>query len=141
MHITHLRELATTIDRLEHKDRDMMEHLSSEIKHLCGSIFRDCCIEMANSRRDLEWATSTENHSDVLVTHGRISQEVSRQYEEIRLSPVHSVTENFLSIVPHLIQPIKEIFKDESVPQVRNGMRGVTEEIVLTKKVQKFKML
>ncbi|XP_022786989.1 uncharacterized protein LOC111327144 isoform X2 [Stylophora pistillata] len=127
MHIRHLRELATRIDRLEHNDVDMEIYLIKEIKYLCGSVFRDCCIEMANSKGDLEFAASTENHSEILATHDRISKEVSSQYRKIRM-PRH-----FLPIIPHLIQAVKEIFKDENIPQIQNGMIGISEDVTLTK--------
>ena len=129
MHITHLRELATTIAGLQHDDDDMIKHLDNEIRDLCRSALRDCCIEMANIKEDLEWATSTENYADILVTHRQISKEVSKLYKQMRFSSTkESINDSFLLLVPHLVQAIKEIFRDESIPQGQSGMRGMAEE-------------
>ena len=133
MYIKHLRELATTIEGLRHKDHDQMKYLDNEIEYLCRSVFRDCCIEMANTKKDLEWATSTENQTDFLVSKGRISEKVSKLYKKMSSSFEESITGNFLSIVPDLVQPVKEIFRDKNIPQVQSGMRGVAEEVTLTK--------
>ena len=133
MYITHLRELASTIEGLTHTDHDLMKYLGNEITYLCRSVFRDCCLEMANTKEDLEWATSTENHTDILATHRRISKEVSKLYKQMRFFSEESITVNFLSIVPDLVQPVKEIFRDKNIAQVQSGMRGVAEEVTLTK--------
>ena len=85
MHITHLRELATSILGLSHEDHDMMKYLENEIRNLCRSILRDCCIEMANSKEDMKWASSI-NLIHILVANRIISKEVSQQYRAMFLS-------------------------------------------------------
>ena len=133
MHIEHLRELAVKITGLQHKEPNMMKYLGHEIKKLCNSIFRDCCIEMATSKEDLELATSTENCASLLEVHRQIPENVAKKYKHMCLSPEESSTANFLMIVPHLVQCIKEIFQDENIPQVQSGLRGVHDETTLNK--------
>ena len=133
MHIDHLRELAAKIVSLQHKDLNMMKYFGNEIKVLCKSILRDCCIEMATSKEDLDWATSAENHGSVLLIHKRISQNVAEKYDQMCSSPVESITANFLFILPHLVQTIKEIFRDENTSQVQTGLHGIAEEATLLK--------
>ncbi|KAL9979206.1 hypothetical protein ACROYT_G016836 [Oculina patagonica] len=133
MHIEHLRELAVTIVGLQHKDPNMMEYLGSEIKKLCNSVLRDCCIEIATSKEDLDLATSTENCASLLEIHKQISKYVADKYRQMCCSPEDLITESFLMVVPQLVQAIKEIFRDERIPQVQNGLRGVSDEKILTK--------
>ena len=133
MHIEHLRELAVTIVGLQHKETNMMKYLGQEIKKLCNSILRDCCIEMANSKEDLDLATSTENCAGLLEIHRQIPEDVAKKYEYMCLSPEESIAANFLMIVPHIVQCIKEIFQDEKIPQVQSGLRGVPDETTLNK--------
>ena len=130
MHITHLRELATSILGLNHEDRDMMKYLENEIRNLCRSILRDCCIEIANSKEDMKWASSIENHTNILVTKGIVSNEVSQRYKAMFSSAENVVKDNFLRLVPHLVQAVKDIFRDESIPLSQSGMRGLDEETV-----------
>lgn len=130
MHITHLRELAYSIRSLNHGDHDVMKYVEDEIRNQCRSILRDCCIEMANSTEDMKWASSIENHTDVLVTRGIVSDEVSQQFKAMSSSADNVVKTNFLVLVPHLVQAVKEIFRDESVPPSQSGMRGLGKETV-----------
>ena len=133
MHIEHLRELAVTIVGLQHKDTNMMKYLGLEIKKLCNSILRDCGIEMATSKEDLDLATSTENLADLLKSHRQIPADVAKKYYCMCLSPEESIAANFLMIVPHIVQSIKEIFQDKKNPQVQSGLRGVSDETTLNK--------
>ncbi|XP_078373923.1 uncharacterized protein LOC144657462 [Oculina patagonica] len=128
MHIEHLRELAVTILGLQHKDPNMMKYLGFEIKKLCDSVLRDCCIEMATTKEDLDYATSTENCVSLLEIHRQISEDLAKKYKHMCLSPEEFITGNFLMIVPQLVQAIKEIFRDERIPQVQSGLRGVSDE-------------
>ena len=133
MHIEHLRELAVTIAGLQHKDTNMMKYLGKEIKKLCNSILRDCCIEMATSKEDLDLATSTENCAGLLEVHRQIPEDVAKKYTHMCLSLEESIAANFLMIVPHIVQSIKEIFQDEKIPQVQSGLRGIPDETTLNK--------
>ncbi|XP_078374047.1 uncharacterized protein LOC144657574 isoform X2 [Oculina patagonica] len=128
MHIGHLRELAVTILGLQHKDPNMLKYLGHESVELCNSVLRDCCIEMATSREDFESATPTTNYASLLVFHRRLSEEVAMKFKQMCCSPLESITESFLTIVAQLVQAVKEIFRDERIPQVQNGLRGVAEE-------------
>ena len=133
MHIEHLRKLAVTIAGLQHKDTNMMKHLGQEIKKLCNSILRDCCIEMATSKEDLDLATSTENCAGLLEVHRQIPEDVAKKYKEMCLSPGESIAANFLVIVPHIVQSIKEIFQNEKISQVQSGLRGMPDKTALDK--------
>ena len=133
MHIEHLRELAVTIVGLQHEDTNMMKYLGQEIKRLCSSILRDCCIEMATSKEELDLATSTENCAGLLEVHGRIPGDVAKRFQHMCLSPEESIAASFLMIVPRIVQCIKEIFQDEKIPQVQSGLRGVPDETTLSK--------
>ena len=133
MHIEHLRELAVTIVGLQHKDTNMMKSLGQEIKKLCNSILRDCCIEMATSKEELDLATSTENWAGLLEVHRQLPEDVAKKYKHMCLSPEESIAANFLKIVPYIVQCIKEIFQDEKIPQVQSGVRGVPDETTLNK--------
>ena len=133
MHISHLRELAGTILGLQHKDPNMMKYLGIEIKKLCNSILKDCCIEMATSKEDLDLATSMENCESLLVIHRQISKNVAERYAQMCLSREESITGKFLVIVAPLVQAIKEIFREERITQIQSGLRGVSDEATLEK--------
>ena len=131
MHIEHLRELVGTIVGLQHKEPNMMKHLGLKIKKLCNSILRDCCIEMATSKEDLDLAISTENCASLLEVHRQIPEDVAKKYKHMCLSPEESIAANFLMIVPHIVQCIKEIFRDEIIPHMQSGLRGVPDDKIL----------
>ena len=133
MHIKHLRELAVTIAGLQHKDTNMMKYLGQEIKKLCNSILRDCCIEIATSKEDLDLAASTENCAGLLEIHRQIPEDVAKKYKHMCSSPEESIAASFLMIVSHIVQCIKEIFQDEKIPQMQSGLRGVLDETTLNK--------
>ena len=133
MHIDHLSEVAVTIVGLQHKDTNMMKYLGQQIKTLCNSILRDCCIEMATSKEDLDSATSTENCSGLLEIHRQIPEGIAKKYKQMCLSPEESIAINFLVIVPHIVQCIKEIFQEKKIPLVQSGLRGVNDKTTLSK--------
>ena len=128
MDIEHLRELAVTIEGLQHKDPNMMKYLGNEIKKFCNSVLRDCCIEIATSKDDLDLAPSIENCLSLLEFHRQISEDFAKKYKQMCLSPEESVTGKFLIIVDSFVQAIKDIFREEKIPQIQSGMRGVSEE-------------
>ncbi|KAJ7393461.1 hypothetical protein OS493_006440 [Desmophyllum pertusum] len=120
MHVKHLRELAVTIVGLQHNNSHTMKYLGHEIETLCNSVLKDCCIEIN---------LPTENCADVLKIHSRISEDVAKKYKQMQSSPEYSaITGYFHMIVPELIQAIKEIFRDEKIPQAQSGLRGVADE-------------
>lgn len=141
MHIDHLRELAVTIVGLQHTDPSMTKYLRNEIKTLCSSILRDCCIELATSKEDLELATSTENCTSLLESYRQIPGDVAKKCKRLCITPEESIAADFLVIVPLLSQAIKEIFRDEKVPHQQSGLRGVSDETALQKIFQTFKKL
>ena len=130
MYIKHLRELATTFLGLQHKDPNTMKNLGIETKKICNSVLRDCCIEMATSKDDLDLITSTKNYARLLVSHRRLPEEVALKHEQLCSASEESIEESFLMIVPQLVQVIKEIFRDERIPRVQNGLQGVPDEMI-----------
>lgn len=128
MHIEHLRESAKKIVELKHEDAEQMKYFAYKIQMLCPGILRDCCIEMASSREDVEMAASTEDSARFLEIHRRISEDFASYIQRMSSPCSSSVTGNFLSIVPRLIQLIKEMFRDERAEVVQNGLKGLPEE-------------
>ncbi|KAJ7393469.1 hypothetical protein OS493_006450 [Desmophyllum pertusum] len=59
----------------------------------------------------------------------------ARKYRQIRdSSPEDSIVRDiYLMIVPQLVQAVKEIFRDEKIPQTQSGLRGVADEATLNK--------
>jgi len=133
MHIEHLREFAVTIVGLQNTDPNMTKYLGHEIKTLCSSILRDCCIEMATSKEDLDLATSTENCASLLEIYKQIPGDIAKKCKLLGMTPEESITADFLVIVPQLVQTIKEIFRDVKVPHQQSGLRGVPDETALQK--------
>ena len=123
IHINHLRELAFEIQGLNHDDPHLMEYFTNQIRTLCDSILKDCCIEM-----DAE--VSIENYPRFLSFRQRITENVALKLEKICSSSTQSINEDFFSIVPFLFQAIKEIFRKESPSVVQNGLKGLPQEIV-----------
>ena len=123
MHINHLRELAFEIQGLNHEDPHLTEYFTNQIRTLCDSILKDCCIEM-----DAE--VSIENCPRFLSYRQRITEDVALKLEEICSPSTRSIHEDFFSIVPFLIQAIKEIFRKESPLVVQNGLKGLPKKTV-----------
>ena len=128
MHIQHLREMAGAILGLQHKDPNMIKYLGMQSKKLCNSVLRDCCIEMATSKEDMELATSMENCESLLEIHRQMPEDFAKKYKQMCLSPEEYITGNFLVIVASFIQAIKDIFREEGIPQIQSGLRGLSEE-------------
>ena len=133
MHIEHLRELAREIAGLRHRDPDVMKYFDHEIIKLYNSLLRDCCIEIATTKEEVESATQTENYASVLVINKRLPEGVANKIKRMISSHDESITRSFLFILPELVQSIKEIFREEKISQTQSGLRGVTEETTLTK--------
>ncbi|KAJ7388407.1 hypothetical protein OS493_037799 [Desmophyllum pertusum] len=133
LHVGNLRELAVTIKGLQHNDPHMMKHLGRKIKTLCNSVLRDCCIEMATS--EMGFDLTTENYATFLVFHKRISEDVEKKYKKMHSPSTEdsSTRDIFLMIVPQLIQTIKEIFRDERIPQAQSGLRGIADKAIIDK--------
>ncbi|KAL9970576.1 hypothetical protein ACROYT_G022977 [Oculina patagonica] len=123
MHINHLRELAFEIQGLNHEDPHLMEYFTNQIRTLCDSILKDCCIEM-----DAE--VSVTNYPQYLSFHRRVTQDVALKLEKICSLSSRSINEDFLSTVPFLIQIIKETFRMEKPLIIQNGLKGLPKETV-----------
>ena len=134
MHIEHLRDLAFEIAGLRHQDSDLMKYFGHEVEMLCDAVLRDCCIEIATSKGEVESATQTENFASVLVMKKRLPESVGKTCTRMFSSQEDEfITSSFLCIVSEFIQAIKEIFREEKIQRTLNGLRGVTEEATLQK--------
>ena len=132
MHIEHLRDLAFKIAGLRHQDSDLMKYFGREVEMLCGAVLRDCCIENATSKGEVESATQTENFASVLVMKKRLPESVGKMCTRMFSSQEDEfITSSFLCIVSEFIQAIKEIFREEKIQRTPSGLRGVTEEATL----------
>ena len=126
MHIRHLRELAVKIRELKIEDVDLMRYFTGKIESLCKTILTDCCIQLARSAEEAERAASLENHANYLQISKKMSHDAASKYQQMCLSSdKESIASNFLALVPHLIQDIKAIFRDQMIPDVQNGLRGL----------------
>ena len=123
LHIDYLRELAFEIQSLNREDPDFMEYFANQISTRCNSILKDCCIE-------LDAEVSIENYPRFLCFHRYVTKDVAMQLEKICSSSTRSGNQDFFSIVPFLIQVIKDIFRKESDLIVQNGLKGLPKEIV-----------
>ena len=133
MHVRHLRELAAKISGLKHENSDLAKNLKCKIQTLCKSIFRDCCIELELLSDQIKRAASSTNHVDYLEMHGALPKDVSLIYQRI-CSPTtglpKSIIESFLSVVPQLIQTMKEVYVYKEILHVQNGLRGLPDKVL-----------
>ena len=131
MHVGHLRELATTISGLQHENSDLAKNIECKIQTLCKSLFRDCCIELEHLSDKIERAASSTNHVDYLEIHRALPKDVALIYKRICSSTTEvpkSISEDFLSIVPQLIQTMKDVYVHNEISQVQNGLRGLPDK-------------
>ena len=129
MHITHLKELAVKIRGLKIEDVDLMRYFTGKIESLCKTILTDCCIQLAKSPEEAERAASSEDHANYLQVYQKISHDTASKYKHICSSTKESIASaNFLSFVPHLVQDIKDIFRYQMIPEVQNGLRGLSKD-------------
>ncbi|KAJ7370048.1 hypothetical protein OS493_034491 [Desmophyllum pertusum] len=128
MHIRNLRELAVKISDLKIKNAALTTYFRGKIQDLCKTVLRDCCIELERSVEDVERVASYQNYGNHLENCPEISQGTASKYEQICSSSKESMDKHFLSIIPHLIQDVKAIFRDEMIPDVQNGLKGLQKE-------------
>ena len=129
MHIRQLRELAIKIPEFtEIENADLMRYFTGKIKSLCQAILRDCCIQLTSSPEEAERAASSADHANYLEFYKKISHDTASKYQRMCSSSEESIPKNFLAIVPHFIQDIKAIFRDQMIPDVQNGLRGLPED-------------
>ena len=128
MHIHHLRELSHRILDTNHMDPELIKHFTDQIQNLCASVLRDCCIEIG--RVEDVPPHEIKNAARVLEIHQKISKEDARKYQQMCSSSSKALTEIFLLIVPFLTQTIKEIFLDEGVSHIQNGLWGLPKSTI-----------
>ena len=128
MHIRHLRELATKISSLQYENTDLMKYFCNQIQALCKAVLMDCCVELEDSAEGIQRAALSTDHVCFLENHRPVPKHIARKYQQVCLSSEECISKIFLSIVPHLIQNIKEIFVHEGISEVQNGLRGLCEE-------------
>ena len=124
MHIDHLRELAFEIHSLNREDTHLNEYFTNQIRTLCrDSILKDCCIE-------LDADVSVENYPRFLSIRQQVTEDVALTLETICSSSTTPINEDFFSIIPFLIQAIKDIFRKENHLIVQNGLKGLPIESI-----------
>ena len=140
MHVKHIRYFATKIGRLEHESVELEKHIASKIRTLCQMVSRDCCIEMESIADGVGNAASSKK-LDAFITIGMqgkipdclrnflvfVCEDFSSSSEKPEDSK--EIIEKFKSVVPELIQMIKEIFVDnETNYEEQNGLWGLSDE-------------
>ena len=125
MHIRQLRELAVKVRELKIENADLMRYFTGKIKSLCKAILRDCCIQLTSSPKDAERAASSEDHAKHL---DKISHDTASKYQQMCSSSEEYIAKNFLAFVPHLIQDIKAIFREQMIPVEQNGLWGLPKD-------------
>ena len=133
MHVKHLRKVANKILGLKFPNADLQKYFIRKIQNLCKTVLRDCCIELEVSAYNVEGAASSTNHAQYLIqsieNHCPLPLEIKEKYQEVCSLFEESAITNFLSIVPYLVQNIKEIFVDHRMTEVPlNGLRGLPAE-------------
>ena len=134
MHVEHLRYFAAKVSGLQHDDADLVKHFSSRVHTLCEMVLRDCCIEMETSAEGVERAASSTDHVGYMFLgldiDRPIPKEIAKGCAQICSSSAAAecILKAFLTIVPDLIQIIKEIFVEEEISQMQNGLRGLSDE-------------
>ena len=136
MHIRHLRKLAAKILGLQCTNADLQSYFIRNIRDLCKSVFRDCCIESEDSADRVERAASSTNHAQYLIQSiesrcksSPLPIEIKKKYQEVCSSFKECTIGSFLIVVPYLIQNIKDIFVDKRMFEVpQNGLRGLPKE-------------
>ncbi|KAJ7370037.1 hypothetical protein OS493_034476 [Desmophyllum pertusum] len=128
MHIRNLRELAVKISDLKIKNAELTTYFSGKIQDLCETVLRDCCIELESSVEDVGRVASYQSYGNHLGNYPQISQGTVSKYKQMCSSSKQSMAKHFLAIIPHLIQNVKSIFRDEIIPEIQNGLRGLNKE-------------
>ena len=139
MHVRHLREYAAKISGLQRTDANLMKYFAGQIQSLCNTLLRDCCIELETSAEGVERAASSSNYVRYMEIHRPVPEDIKERHPEIFsslkesteaeiLSSLKESTEAFVAVVPNLIQITKEIFVEEEVSKVQNGLRGLPKE-------------
>ncbi|XP_068693397.1 uncharacterized protein [Montipora foliosa] len=128
IHVKHIRYVATKIDRLEHESVELEKHFASKIHTLCQLVLRDCCLEMESTGDGLAKAASSKKIDE------RKMPECLRDFvvffcKDFSSSSEKCIIEEFQSVVPELIQMIKEVFVDnEADYQEPTGLWGLSDE-------------
>ena len=138
MHVRHLREYAAKISGLQRTDANLMKYFACQIQSLCNTLLRDCCIELETSAEGVERAASSSSYVQYMEIHRPVPKDIKERHPEIFSSPEEPTestestksTKAFVAVVPNLIQITKEIFVEEEVSKVQNGLRGLPKETI-----------
>ena len=132
MHVRHLREYAAKISGLQRTDANLMQYFARQIQSLCNTLLRDCCIELETSAEGVERAASSSRYVQYMEIHRPVPKDIKERLPEIFSPPEEFAksTEAFVAVVPNLIQITKEIFVEEEVSKVQNGLRGLPKETI-----------
>ena len=141
MHVRHLREYAAKISGLQRTDANLMKYFARKIQYFCNTLLRDCCIELETSAEGVERAASSSSYVQYMEIHRPVPKDIKERHPEIFSSPEEPTkstestestksTKAFVAVVPNLIQITKEIFVEEEVSKVQNGLRGLPKETI-----------
>ena len=135
MHVKHIRYFATKIGRLEHESDELEQHFASTIHTLCQMVLRDSCLEMERTGDGVGKAASSKKLDAFIAIRmqGKIPDCLKDFLvfvcEDFSSSSEKCIIEEFKSVVPDLIQMIKEVFVDnEADYEEQTGLWGLSEE-------------
>ena len=128
MHIRNLREFTT-------KKTD-----AGLFRTLCMSVLRDLCIEMECSIEGVERAASSTNHADYFLINNSpeirlpnencrsIPEDIASKFRQVCSPSSEPCLKTLLSIIPYLIQNVKEIYVDCESAEPQNGLKGLSKD-------------
>ncbi|XP_068705571.1 uncharacterized protein [Montipora foliosa] len=135
MHVKHIRYFATKIGRLEHESVELEKHFASKIHTLCQMVLRDSCLEMERTGDGVGKAAASKKLDAFIAIRmqGKIPDCLKDFFvfvcEDFSSSSEKCFIEEFMSVVPELIQMIKEVFVDnEADYEEQTGLRGLSDE-------------
>ncbi|XP_068737295.1 uncharacterized protein [Montipora capricornis] len=135
MHVKHIRYFATKIGKLEHESVELEMHFASKIHAYCQMVLRDCCLEMESTADGVGKAASSKKLDAFIAIRmqGKIPDCLKDFFvfvcEDFSSSSEKCFIEEFMSVVPELIQMIKEVFVDnEADYEEQTGLRGLSDE-------------
>ncbi|XP_068751949.1 uncharacterized protein [Montipora capricornis] len=135
MHVKHLRYLATKIGSLEHDSVELEKYFAIKIHAYCQMVLRDCCLEMESTAYGVGKAASSTK-LDAFITIRMLGSipDCLKDFlffacKDICSSSEECIIEKFKSVVPELIQMIKEVFvENDTNHEEQNGLRGLSDE-------------
>ena len=131
----HLRYFATKIGSLEHDSVEFEKYFASKIHAYCQMMLRDCCLEMESTTDGVgKAASSTKLDAFITIRMQGSIPDCLKDFlffacKDICSSSEECIIEKFKSVVPELIQMIKEVFvENDTNHEEQNGLWGLSDE-------------